>query len=326
MTNIEKKLQITLDSIKKEHGKGSIFLATDEAMPGVEFVSTQSLGLDQATGGGLARGRIIEIWGAESSGKTTLMLHALAEQQKQGIRCAFIDAEHALDIKYAKALGVDTENLLISQPDNGEQALNITELLVRGDAVKFIVVDSVAALVPRAEVEGNVGDTHMGLQARMMSQALRKLTAITASSNCTIVFINQTRMKIGIVYGNPVTTSGGNALKFYASQRFEIKRVTSNKVDGEIVSNRVRVTVKKSKVFPPFGEAEFDIKFGIGIDRTAEMFDLAVDMGLIDKSGSWYAYGEDKIGQGKTKTFAWLEERPEIFEKIKGQVRAQLGL
>lgn len=287
----------------------------------METVPTGSLSLDLALGGGVPKGRIIEIYGPESSGKTTLSLHVIAEIQKAGGTAAFIDAEHALDPAYAKRLGVDTDNLLISQPDNGEQALEITETLVRSSAVDLIVVDSVAALVPRAEIEGDMGDSHMGLQARLMSQALRKLTGVISRSNTTIIFINQIRMKIGVMFGNPETTTGGNALKFYASVRMDIRRISQIKVGEEIVGNRTRVKVVKNKIAPPFRQAEFDIMYNKGISASGDILDLAVERGIVEKSGAWFAYGEGKIGQGREATKEYLEANPKVTDEIATKVK-----
>lgn len=316
-----KALGLALETIEKQFGKGSIMKLGEAHKTAVETVSTGSLSLDIALGGGIPKGRIIEIYGPESSGKTTLTLHAIAEIQKAGGTAAFIDAEHALDPAYAKRLGVDTDNLLISQPDNGEQALEITETLVRSNAVDLIVVDSVAALVPRAEIEGDMGDSHMGLQARLMSQALRKLTGIISRSNTTIIFINQIRMKIGVMFGNPETTTGGNALKFYSSVRMDIRRISQIKVGEEVVGNRTRVKVVKNKVAPPFRQAEFDIMYNQGISRSGDIIDLAVEHGIVEKSGAWFAYGEGKIGQGREATKEYLEANPKIMKEIADKVK-----
>src|SRR5689334_21432576 len=299
--NKQKALAATLSQIEKQFGKGTVMCLGDEAAVGdLETVSTGSLGLDVALGvGGLPRGRVVEIFGPESSGKTTLTLHAIAEVQRQGGTAAFIDAEHALDPQYAKRIGVDVENLLLSQPDNGEQALEITETLVRSNAVDIIVVDSVAALVPRAEIEGDMGDSHMGLQARLMSQALRKLTGVISRSNATVIFINQIRMKIGVMFGNPETTTGGNALKFYASVRMDIRRIGQIKQGEEVTGNRTRVKVVKNKIAPPFRQAEFDIMYNEGISRAGDVLDLAAAADVVEKSGAWYAYNEGKIAQGR---------------------------
>lgn len=316
-----KALGLALETIEKQFGKGSIMKLGDAHKVNVETVSTGSLSLDIALGGGIPKGRIIEIYGPESSGKTTLTLHAIAEMQKTGGSAAFIDAEHALDPAYAKRLGVDTDNLLISQPDNGEQALEIVETLVRSNAVDLIVVDSVAALVPRAEIEGDMGDSHMGLQARLMSQALRKLTGVISRSNTTVIFINQIRMKIGVMFGNPETTTGGNALKFYASVRVDIRRISQIKQGDEIIGNRTRVKVVKNKVAPPFRQAEFDIMYNKGISRSGDIVDLAVQHNIVEKAGAWFAYGEGKIGQGREAAKTYLEENPTAMEEIAVKVR-----
>lgn len=316
-----KALGLALETIEKQFGKGSIMKLGEAHKTAVETVPTGSLSLDLALGGGVPKGRIIEIYGPESSGKTTLSLHVIAEIQKAGGTAAFIDAEHALDPAYAKRLGVDTDNLLISQPDNGEQALEITETLVRSSAVDLIVVDSVAALVPRAEIEGDMGDSHMGLQARLMSQALRKLTGVISRSNTTIIFINQIRMKIGVMFGNPETTTGGNALKFYASVRMDIRRISQIKVGEEIVGNRTRVKVVKNKIAPPFRQAEFDIMYNKGISASGDILDLAVERGIVEKSGAWFAYGEGKIGQGREATKEYLEANPKVTDEIATKVK-----
>ncbi len=320
----QKALGLALETIEKQFGKGSIMKLGDAHKVNVETVSTGSLSLDIALGGGIPKGRIIEIYGPESSGKTTLTLHAIAEVQKSGGSAAFIDAEHALDPAYAKRLGVDTDNLLISQPDNGEQALEITETLVRSSAVDLIVVDSVAALVPRAEIEGDMGDSHMGLQARLMSQALRKLTGVISRSNTTIIFINQIRMKIGVMFGNPETTTGGNALKFYASVRMDIRRISQIKLGDEIIGNRTRVKVVKNKIAPPFRQAEFDIMYNKGISRSGDVVDLGVQYNIIEKAGAWFAYGEGKIGQGREAAKTYLEENPKVLEEIAKKVRTEV--
>ena len=317
----QKALSLALETIEKQFGKGSIMKLGEAHRAHVETVSTGSLSLDIALGGGIPKGRIIEVYGPESSGKTTLTLHAIAEIQKNGGSAAFIDAEHALDPSYAKRLGVDTDNLLISQPDNGEQALEIVETLVRSNAIDLIVVDSVAALVPRAEIEGDMGDSHMGLQARLMSQALRKLTGVISRSNTTIIFINQIRMKIGVMFGNPETTTGGNALKFYASVRMDIRRISQIKIGEEIVGNRTRVKVVKNKVAPPFRQAEFDIMYNKGISRSGDIVDLGVTHNIIEKAGAWFAYGEGKIGQGREASKAYLEENPTIMAEISEKIR-----
>lgn len=316
-----KALGLAMETIEKNFGKGSIMKLGEAHKTAVETIPTGALSLDLALGGGLPKGRIIEIYGPESSGKTTLSLHAIAAVQKQGGTAAFIDAEHALDPAYAKRIGVDVENLLISQPDNGEQALEITETLVRSNAVDIVVVDSVAALVPRAEIEGDMGDSLPGLQARLMSQALRKLTGVISRSKTTVVFINQIRMKIGVMFGNPETTTGGNALKFYASARMDIRRISQIKQGEDIIGNRTRVKVVKNKIAPPFRVAEFDIMYNEGISKTGDVLDLAADRGIVEKSGAWYAYKDAKIGQGREATKAYLKENPKILEEIEKQVR-----
>lgn len=316
-----KALGLALESIEKQFGKGSIMKLGDAHKTNVETVSTGSLSLDIALGGGIPKGRIIEIYGPESSGKTTLTLHAIAEIQKTGGTAAFIDAEHALDPSYAKKLGVDVENLLISQPDNGEQALEIAETLVRSNAVDLVVIDSVAALVPRAEIEGDMGDSHMGLQARLMSQALRKLTGVINRSHTTVIFINQIRMKIGVMFGNPETTTGGNALKFYASVRMDIRRISQIKQGDEIIGNRTRVKVVKNKIAPPFRQAEFDIMYNHGISKSGDVLDLAVDHDIVEKSGAWFAYKGEKIGQGREASKKALEDTPKMMDEITKQVR-----
>ncbi len=315
-----KALGLALETIEKQFGKGSIMKLGDRGNVQVECVPTGSLSLDLALGGGIPKGRIIEIYGPESSGKTTLTLHVIAEIQKSGGTAAFIDAEHALDPSYAKRIGVDTENLLLSQPDNGEQALEITETLVRSNAVDLIVVDSVAALVPRAEIEGEMGDSHMGLQARLMSQALRKLTGVISRSNVTVIFINQIRMKIGVMFGNPETTTGGNALKFYASVRMDIRRISQIKQGDDIIGNRTRVKVVKNKIAPPFRQAEFDIMYNQGISRSGDVLDLAVEHNIVDKSGAWFAYNDAKIGQGREAAKTYLQENPKVLEEIAKKV------
>lgn len=316
-----KALGLALESIEKQFGKGSIMKLGEGHRANVETISTGSLSLDIALGGGIPKGRIIEIYGPESSGKTTLTLHAIAEVQRNGGTAAFIDAEHALDPAYAKRLGVDTDNLLISQPDNGEQALEITETLVRSSAVDLVVVDSVAALVPRAEIEGDMGDSHMGLQARLMSQALRKLTGIISRSNTTVIFINQIRMKIGVMFGNPETTTGGNALKFYSSVRMDIRRVSQIKQGEDIIGNRTRVKVVKNKIAPPFRQAEFDIMYNKGISKSGDVLDLAVDRNIVEKSGAWFAYNDGKIGQGREAAKEYLEQNPKIATEIEKKIR-----
>ena len=316
-----KALGLALETIEKQFGKGSIMKLGESRTMAVECISTGSLSLDMALGGGIPRGRVVEIYGPESSGKTTLTLHAIAEVQKSGGTAAFIDAENALDPEYAKRLGVDTENLLISQPDNGEQALEIVETLVRSNAVDIIVVDSVAALVPRAEIEGDMGDAQMGLQARLMSQALRKLTGVISRSKVTVVFINQLRMKIGVMFGNPETTTGGNALKFYASVRMDIRRIGQIKQGDEVIGNRARVKVVKNKIAPPFREAEFDIMYGGGISRTGDVLDLATARNIVEKSGAWFAYKGEKIGQGREAAKDYLAKNPKVMDEIAKAVR-----
>ncbi len=324
----QKALDAALGQIERSFGKGSIMkLGQREIAVEADVVSTGSIGLDIALGiGGLPRGRVVEIYGPESSGKTTLALHVVAEAQKKGGICAFVDAEHALDPSYAKKLGVDVENLLISQPDAGEQALEIADTLVRSGAVDVLVVDSVAALVPRAELEGEMGDTHVGLQARLMSQALRKLTGSISRSQCMVIFINQIRMKIGVMFGNPETTSGGNALKFYASVRLDIRRIGAIKDRDEIVGNQTRVKVVKNKMAPPFKMVEFDIMYGEGISKLGELIDLGVQGGIIDKSGAWFSYGDQRIGQGRENAKAFLRSNPDITNAVEAQIRANAGL
>jgi recombination protein RecA len=312
----ERALGLALEQIEKSYGKGSIMLLDGAHKVDVETITTGSISLDIALGGGVPRGRIIEIYGPESSGKTTLTLHIVAEIQKTGGVAAFIDAEHALDPAYASKLGVNIDKLLVSQPDSGEQALEIVDTLVRSNAVDIIVVDSVAALVPQAEIEGDMGDSHMGLQARLMSQALRKLTAIISKSKCTVIFINQLRMKIGVMFGNPETTTGGNALKFYASVRMDIRRTSQIKSGDDVIGNRTRVKVVKNKVAPPFREAEFDIMYGEGISREGDVLDLATTKNLVEKAGAWYAYKGEKIGQGREAAKQHLREHPEICEEL----------
>ncbi|RME26123.1 MAG: recombinase RecA [Candidatus Zixiibacteriota bacterium] len=320
-------MEAAVTQIERAFGKGAIMRLGDRQVQEVETISTGSLGLDYALGvGGIPRGRCIEIFGPEASGKTTLTLHMIAQAQKAGGVAAFIDAEHAFDAKYAQALGVNTSDLLISQPDNGEQALEITETLVRSGAVDIIVVDSVAALTPKSEIEGEMGDSHMGLQARLMSQALRKLTAITSKSHTSIVFINQIRMKIGVMFGNPETTTGGNALKFYSTVRLDIRRIAAIKDGQEVIGNRTRVRVVKNKVAPPFKEAEFDIIYGKGISTTGELLDIAVNNGIIDKSGAWFSYGSDRLGQGRENARRFLEENPEVYNEIMQKVKLVLGM
>jgi recombination protein RecA len=317
-----KALGLALDQIEKQFGKGSIMKLGDAHSVNVECIPTGSLSLDIALGGGIPKGRVIEIYGPESSGKTTLTLHAIAEVQRNGGTAAFIDAEHALDPSYAKRIGVDIENLLLSQPDNGEQALEIVETLVRSNAVDLIVVDSVAALVPRAEIEGEMGDSHMGLQARLMSQALRKLTGVISRSKGTVIFINQIRMKIGVMFGNPETTTGGNALKFYASVRMDIRRIGQIKQGEGVIGNRTRVKVVKNKIAPPFREAEFDIMYNQGISRSGDILDLAAARNIVEKSGAWYAYNGDKIGQGREASKQYLQDNPVLMEEIATKVTA----
>lgn len=328
MTERQKALDNVLGQIEKQYGKGSIMrLGDDTARMNVASYPTGSIDLDIALGiGGIPKGRIIEIYGPESSGKTTVTLHMIAEVQKTGGTAAFIDAEHALDPIYAKAIGVDTDALIVSQPDTGEQALEIVDALVRSGAIDMIVVDSVAALVPKAEISGDMGDSHMGLQARLMSQALRKLTAIINKSQCTVIFINQLRMKIGVMFGNPETTTGGNALKFYASVRLDVRRIDSIKKDNEIVGNRTRVKVVKNKVAPPFKQAEFDIMYGTGISRVGSVLDAAVAADIIKKAGAWYSYQDNKIGQGRENSKEYLMENSEICSEIERAVRIHYGL
>ena len=326
--NKGKALAAALSQIEKQFGKGSIMrLGTSDIAKDIQVVSTGSLGLDIALGiGGLPRGRVVEIYGPESSGKTTLTLSVIAQMQKLGGTAAFIDAEHALDPQYAAKLGVKVEDLLISQPDNGEQALEIADMLVRSGSVDVVVVDSVAALVPRAEIEGEMGEPQMGLQARLMSQALRKLTANIKRSNTTVIFINQIRMKIGVMFGNPETTTGGNALKFYASVRIDIRRIGAIKKGEEVIGSETRAKVVKNKVAPPFRQAEFDILYGEGISREGEIIELGVLHKFIEKSGAWYSYGKDRIGQGKDNTREYLREHPAMAEEIEAKVRAELGV
>lgn len=317
-----KALGLALDTIEKQFGKGSIMKLGEAYATNVETTSTGSLSLDMALGGGIPKGRVIEIFGPESSGKTTLTLHAIAEVQRGGGTAAFIDAEHALDPAYAKRIGVDTENLLLSQPDNGEQALEIVETLVRSNAVDLIIVDSVAALVPRAEIEGDMGDSHMGLQARLMSQALRKLTGVISRSKVTVIFINQIRMKIGVMFGNPETTTGGNALKFYASVRIDIRRIGQIKQGDEIIGNRTRVKIVKNKIAPPFRQAEFDIMYNQGISKSGDILDLAAENDVVEKSGAWYSYNGEKIGQGRESAKQYLSDNPKVMEEISKKVIA----
>ncbi len=323
-----KALDAALVQIEKAYGKGSVMkLGDSRANMNIEVVPTGSLSLDIALGlGGLPKGRIIEIYGPESSGKTTVALHAVAEVQKRGGIAGFIDAEHALDPVYAKNIGVDIDNLYISQPDNGEQALEITETMVRSGAIDIVIVDSVAALVPKAEIDGDMGDSHVGLQARLMSQALRKLTAAINRSNCIVIFINQLREKVGIMFGNPETTTGGRALKFYSSVRLDVRRIEAIKQSGEMIGNRTRIKVVKNKIAPPFKEAEFDIMFGKGISKVGDVLDLAVEISVIQKSGAWFSYNDSKIGQGRENAKLFLSEHPEILEDVEQKVRAHYGL
>jgi recombination protein RecA len=324
----ERAIDTAVSQIEKQFGKGSIMrLGGDSVVPDIAIIHTGSLGLDVALGiGGIPRGRVTEIFGPEASGKTTLTLHLVAEAQKEGGIAAFIDAEHALDVAYARKLGVKTDDLLISQPDTGEQALEIAEVLVRSGAMDILVVDSVAALVPRAEIEGEMGDAHMGLQARLMSQALRKLTAAISKSRTSVIFTNQIRMKLGIMFGNPETTTGGNALKFYSSVRLDIRRIGAIKDGENIVGNRTRVKVVKNKLAPPFKEVEFDIRYGEGISREAEILDVAANNKIIEKSGAWYSYGGDRIGQGRENAKNFLRENPDITLSIEDEIKKRLGL
>ncbi len=322
-----KALDAALSQIEKQYGKGAVMKLGDPSTKmNVETIPTGALSLDIALGlGGIPKGRIVEIYGPESSGKTTVTLHMIAEVQKRGGIAGFIDAEHALDPVYAKNIGVDIDNLYISQPDCGEQALEITETMVRSGAIDIVVVDSVAALVPKAEIDGEMGDSHVGLQARLMSQALRKLTAVISKSNCTVIFINQLREKVGVMFGNPETTTGGRALKFYSSVRLDVRRVEALKQGGEVIGNHTRVKVVKNKVAPPFKEAEFDIMFGKGISASGDVLDLAAQNNIVIKSGAWYAYESNKIGQGRENAKAYLEENPEVFAEIERRVRALYG-
>ena len=325
--NKTKAIDMAVSQIEKLFGKGSIMKLGEKQLEAVPVVSTGSIALDIALGiGGLPRGRVIEIYGPEASGKTTLALQVTAEIQKQKGTAAFIDAEHALDVIYARKIGVNTDDLLISQPDTGEQALDIAEILVRSGAVDIIVIDSVAALVPRAEIEGEMGDAHMGLQARLMSQALRKLTATISKSMTTVIFINQIRQKIGIMFGNPETTTGGNALKFYSSVRLDIRRIASIKDGQEVIGSRTRVKIVKNKLAPPFREVEFDIIFGLGISREGDVVDLGADMGIIEKTGTWYSYGESRIGQGRENAKEFLKKNPEIMKNIEAKILEQVEL
>jgi len=326
--NKNRAIELAMSQIEKQFGKGSVMrLGEDSPIARIPAISTGSLSVDLALGiGGVPRGRIVEIYGPESSGKTTLALHIVAEAQKTGGVAAFVDAEHALDIGYARKLGVKTDDLLVSQPDTGEQALEITEIMVRSGAIDVLVVDSVAALVPRAEIEGEMGDSHMGLQARLMSQALRKLTATISKSNCCVIFINQLRMKIGVMFGNPETTTGGNALKFYASQRIDIRRIAGLKQGQDNVGNRVKVKVVKNKLAPPFKEAEFDVMYGEGISREGDLVDLGVEKEIVEKSGSWYSFAGERIGQGRENAKTFLRENPDIRETIDRRLREVLEL
>jgi recombination protein RecA len=323
--NRKKALDAALSQIERQFGKGAVMRMGDQPREAIPAVSTGSLGLDIALGiGGLPFGRIVEIYGPESSGKTTLTLQVIAQAQRQGKTCAFVDAEHALDPSYAEKLGVNVDDLLVSQPDTGEQALEITDMLVRSNAIDVIIVDSVAALTPKAEIEGEMGDSHVGLQARLMSQALRKLTGNVKQSNCLLVFINQIRMKIGVMFGSPETTTGGNALKFYASVRLDIRRIGSVKQGDEVIGNETRVKVVKNKVSPPFRQAEFEILYGQGTNQLAEVIDLGVKQKLVDKAGAWYSYKGDKIGQGKANAAKYLEEHPEAAQEIEAALREEL--
>lgn len=330
MSNTDKlkALQLTLDKLEKSYGKGTIMKLGDTAIEPIEYIPTGSLGLDIALGvGGLPKGRVIEIYGPESSGKTTLAIHAIAECQKKGGIAAFIDAEHAFDRFYAQKLGVDIENLLISQPDNGEQALEIADNLIRSGAIDIIVIDSVAALVPKAEIEGEMGDSKMGLQARLMSQALRKLTGMISKTGCCCIFINQLREKIGVMFGNPETTTGGNALKFYASVRLDVRRISQIKDTDEVSGNRVKVKIVKNKVAPPFRIAEFDIMFGEGISKAGEIIDLGVEYNIIKKSGSWFSYGDTRLGQGRDAVKNIILDNPELMQEMEGKIKeAVLGV
>jgi len=323
-----KALDAALAHIEKEYGKGAVMKLGDKGTTmDVETIPTGALSLDLALGlGGVPKGRVIEIYGPESSGKTTVTLHMIAEVQKRGGIAGFIDAEHALDPAYAKKIGVDIDNLYISQPDNGEQALEITETMVRSGAVDIVVIDSVAALVPKAEIDGDMGASHVGLQARLMSQALRKLTAIISKSNCIVIFINQLREKVGVMFGSPETTTGGRALKFYSSIRLDIRKIETLKAGGEIVGNRARIKVVKNKIAPPFKEAEFDIMFGQGISKEGDVLDLAANIGIINKSGAWYSYADAKIGQGRENTKTYLRENPSVLEEVENKVRQHYGL
>ena len=324
MSQENKTLTLAIDQIERQYGKGSIMKMDNKGRVGYSGISTGSISLDHAIGGGIPRGRIVEIYGPESSGKTTLTLHVVAEAQKAGGTAAFIDAEHALDPVYAERLGVKVDELLLSQPDTGEQALEITDRFVSSGAVDVIVVDSVAALTPKAEIEGDMGDSHMGLHARLMSQALRKLTGNIKRSNCMVIFINQIRMKIGVMFGSPETTTGGNALKFYSSVRLDIRRIGAIKKGDTILGNETRVKVLKNKLSPPFRQAEFEILYGLGISREGELIDLGVDQGIVDKAGSWYSYQGNRIGQGKDNTREYLKDNPKIAEEIERNIKAKL--
>ncbi len=327
MSNAEKikALKLTMDKIDKDFGKGSVMMMSDKGVTEIGVISTGSIGLDVALGiGGLPKGRVIEIYGPESSGKTTLAIHVIAESQKQGGLCAIIDAEHAFDSGYAKKLGVDIDNLLISQPDYGEQALEIADRLILSGAVDVVVIDSVAALVPKGELEGEMGDSKMGLQARLMSQALRKLTGTIAKTNCCCIFINQLREKIGVMFGNPETTTGGNALKFYSSVRLDIRRQAQIKDGDEVIGNHIKVKVVKNKVAPPFRVAEFDIIYGAGISKVGEIIDMGVELSIVQKSGSWFSYNGDKLGQGREAVKQLLTDNPELSKEIEGKIRAQI--
>lgn len=323
--NKEKALQAALSQIERQFGKGTVMRMGDREKVAIPVISTGSLGLDVALGvGGLPRGRIVEIYGPESSGKTTLTLQVIAEAQKMGGTCAFVDAEHALDPVYAEKLGVNVDDLIVSQPDTGEQALEVTDMLVRSNAIDVLVVDSVAALTPKAEIEGEMGDHHVGLQARLMSQALRKITGNIKNANCLVIFINQIRMKIGVMFGNPETTTGGNALKFYSSVRLDIRRIGSVKDGDEVIGNETRVKVVKNKVAPPFKQTEFQILYGQGINRLGEVIDFGVKLGLVEKAGAWYSYQGDKIGQGKNNAVRFLQENESIAQDLESKIRAEL--
>jgi recombination protein RecA len=328
MKDKTKALDSVITQIEKQYGKGSIMrMGDDTTRSNIECIPTGSLELDVALGiGGIPRGRVVEIYGPEASGKTTVTLHIIAEAQKKGGVAAFIDAEHALDPTYAKKIGVDIDNLILSQPDTGEQALEIVDALVRSNALDVIVIDSVAALVPKAEISGEMGDSHVGLQARLMSQALRKLTGIINKSNTTVIFINQLRMKIGVMFGNPETTTGGNALKFYSSVRLDVRRIDSIKKDTDMIGNRTRVKVVKNKLAPPFKKAEFDIMYGLGISKTGSILDMSVEVGLIKKAGSWFSYGSDRLGQGRENVKLHLQDHPELMVELETKVREHFGL